>query len=411
MRLKISVLAVLFFIIFSHANFGQIANYQYKRSLNDVSGVWHKIILPNDIFAKVSPGLSDLRIYGVTAGGDTVEAPYVLRLNEDTYNREAVDFELLNTTHNQKGYYYTFEVPSANAVTSIVLDFQEANYDRLVTLEGSQDQKEWYTIVDQSRIVSIKNNLTQYTFSTLSFSSVKYKYLRLLVPSEKTAPVLNSAKITEEKFVPGNYVDHPVKEIEVTEDKDRNQTVVQLELNGTVSVSHIKINVADKFDYYRPVDIQYLYDSLSTPNGWKEQYRTAVNGTLSSLEKNEFKFRSVVTNKFKILINNNDNTPLKLDDVIVKGNVYELVTRFIEPASYFLVYGNEQANSPEYDIVNFTNKIPESIPAVTIGAEEIIERAEVQSSAPLFENQAWLWAVMGLIIFILGLFSVRMIRK
>lgn len=411
MRLRVSALLILMLILGAHHGFCQIANYKYKRALEGVSDVWHRITLPEDIFGQLSPGLSDLRIYGITESNDTIEAPYILRVNEDVHSAQQVDFNLINSAHNQKGYYYTFEVPSAGSVNHIELDFQSPNFDRYVTLEGSHDQQEWFTILESSRILSIQNKQTQYTFSTLSFPSVKYRYLRLFVPEKGSAPVLNSARLTEEKFIPGNYVTHEIKKTEITENNAKKQTLVQLDLGGVVAVSQIGIKVSDKFDFYRPVSIQYLHDSIKTPNGWIGRYREAASGTLSSLEANTFKFRNVFTKEIKIIVNNSDNSPLSLDDFVVKGNIYALDARFIEPASYILAYGSDHATSPDYDIVNFTDKIPLSISSLTLGPEETITQAQAATTNPLFENKAWLWAVMGLIIFILGWFSVHMMRK
>ena len=411
MRFRTSAPAILLLSVISHFGFSQIGDYKHKRALEGVSGVWHKIVLPGDIFDGVSPGLSDLRVYGITASNDTIEAPYILRVNEDVYSRQQVDFNLINSAHNQKGYYYTFEVPSSRSINHVELDFQETNYDRYVTLEGSQDQKEWFTVVESSRILSIKNDQTQYIFNTLTFPAVKYQFLRLFIPENGSVPILNSAQLTEEVFVPGDYVAHEIISQETTENNDQRQTQVMLDLGDVVPVSQIQVMVSDKYDFYRPVTVEYLLDSIQTPNGWKDRYRMAYNGTLSSLENNELKFRSVFTRKIKIIIHNSDNNPLKPDDFAVKGNIYELHARFTEPATYALVYGSENAKAPDYDIVNFTNNIPKDLPALKLGPEEVITQAPVDAASPLFENKAWLWAVMGLIIFVLGWFSVHMIRK
>ncbi|MBL6445208.1 DUF3999 family protein [Fulvivirga sp. 29W222] len=391
--------------------FGQMKDYRFKRELREISELWHKIILPNDIFSKVSHGLSDIRIYGITTSNDTLEAPYVLRVNEDTYSNRQVDFNLINSTHNRKGYYYTFEVPSIEGINHIQLDFQGTNFDRYVTLEGSHDQKEWFTILKSSRVLSIENSQTQYTFTSLTFPSAKYQYIRLFIPENGKMPILNSARLTEEKFEPGNYVTHDVLNTSIRENQDRRQTEIELDLESIVSVSQIKVNVVDQFDYYRPVSIEYLHDSVKTPNGWKKQYRVAFNGMLSSLESNEFRFRNVFTHKVRVVIRNFDNNPLKFEGFVVKGNVYELHARFTEPASYILVYGNDRATSPNYDIVNFANKIPEAISTLTLGQEEVIDKVPIDPVVPIFENKTWLWVVMGLIIFVLGWFSVHMIRK
>ena len=112
-----------------------------------------------------------------------------------------------------------------------------------------------------------------------------------------------------------------------------------------------------------------------------------------------------------MLIHNNDNQPLSIGEIEVKGYVHELVARFTEPASYFLTYGNNNARKPQYDIDRFTNKIPEEITMLDLGDEQKIDKEELSVIEPLFKNKTWLWLIMATIILLLGWFSFNMIRK
>jgi len=178
-----------------------------------------------------------------------------------------------------------------------------------------------------------------------------------------------------------------------------------------VPVSFIKLSVSDKIDYYRPLNIQYLSDSVKTEKGWKYNYNTLAGGTLSSLEDNEYKFNQQITNKLKVIIQNHDNQPLNIESVTVKGYVNELVARFNKPAEYYLAYGNKRAYKPNYDIINFQQNIPQELSGLILGEEEEINKAEISLIGPLFKNKAWLWAIMIIIILVLGWFSMRMLKS
>lgn len=408
MKMKGKLLAFLL-IFFFHWTMGQMKEYTYQRPIHDVTDLWHSIPIPADMFSELSYELSDIRIYGITAQGDTIEAPYILKVNADQYTQEQIDFTLINTTSNEKGHYFTFEVPSEKAVNKLELNFKESNFDWLVTLEGSHDQKEWFTIVDKARIISIKNNQTDYSFTRLTFPPVKYSYLRLFIPKNTTAPTLVSAKMTEEQLKRGSFREYPVKR--TTINQKNKQTIADIELTEAVPVSYLKVEVKDTLDYYRPISIQYLSDSINTPNGWKYRYETIASGILSSMESNEFNFRSVISKQLRVTISHNDNQPLQLGSFIIRGNVHELVARFTEPASYMMVYGNPQAGKPSYDIINFSDKIPSSLSQLTTGKEIVIAKEQKPPVHPLFENKWWLWAIMGATILLLGYFSVQMLKK
>ena len=369
---------------------------------------WHRVELPNEVFGKVTSDLSDIRILGITEAQDTVEAPYILqRASEETISQE-VPFTIINTTHNAQGYYYTLALPTNQPINRLHLDVAQANFDWKVTLEGSQDQQEWFTLVEDYRIVSVRNALTNYQFTTVLFPSARYRYFRLRINSEEE-PQRLAVKVLMRQTTAGNYRNYPIRTSRAQENKRSQQTVVDISLAQPVPVSSLKIHVADTLDYYRPLTIRYLADSFSTPQGWKHRYQTLTSGTLSSLEDNTFTFGSTTLQKMRLLIDNNDNQPLTLGRLEVKGYVHTLTARFAQPATYFLVYGNRAAQKPTYDLARFADKIPHETTLLKIGDEQRLDATPL-AAAPLV-SQAWLWATLVIVIGLLGWFSLKMMRK
>ena len=60
---------------FTTLSYAQMKHYGYKRSLQNVSNDWHQLTIPDAVFGKLNSEMSDLRIYGITAQTDTIEAP------------------------------------------------------------------------------------------------------------------------------------------------------------------------------------------------------------------------------------------------------------------------------------------------------------------------------------------------
>ena len=409
MKSRVKILACLLLLACSYS-YGQVEQYNHKRELKGISGQWHKIVLPDDIFGKISQNLTDIRVFGITTNNDTVEAPYLLRLTTAKISSKEIAFKTLNASHNDKGYFFTFEIPTKEPINQIRLEFKQQNFDWRLKLEGSQNQQEWYTVIENYRILSIKNELTDFQFTKMTFPSSKYRFFRLLIDSEEK-PVLTVAKISQHEVTDGIFKNYPIKEIKTKENKQPKQTEIDIDLQMPVPVSHIKIGITDTFDYYRPFTVQYLTDSIKTEQGWKYNYSTLTSGTLNSLEVNEFKISSTTVQKLKFIIHNQDNQPLTIDTIQINGYVHELMARFIEPATYFLIYGSKKASKPQYDIARFTDKVPETLTTLELGDEQTIEKDELPKTNPLFKNKTWLWTIMTLIILLLGWFSVKMIRK
>jgi len=407
-----SITSIFGILLIMHCSFsyGQFVNYSYKRELNGVSDQWHKIVLPDEVFGKISKELTDIRIFGITENKDTIEAPYLLRLLADEMSSKDVLFKTLNTSHSDKGYYFTFEIPTIESINQIKLDFKQKNFDWQIKLEGSQNQSDWFTIIDNYRILSINNDITNFQFNKLIFPSSKYRYFRLLINS-KQKPDLASAIITQHNITEGAYRNYTLRKFEVSENTETKQTEINIDLQMPVPISLLKIDIKDSFDYYRPVTIRYLSDSFKTELGWKYNYSTLATGTLNSIEKTAFKFSNTIVQKLKVVIYNQDNKPLTIDTLHLRGNVHELIARFTDKATYFLSYGNKIATKPNYDIDRFTDKFPTTLKALELGSELSIKKEDIQETEPLFKNKIWLWIIMGILILVLGWFTFRMMRK
>lgn len=409
MKLMSKNIVWLLFLIYTCAN-AQVDQQKYKREITGVSSQWHKLTLPDEIYGKASPNLSEIRILGISSNKDTIEAPYILRHMADKTLKNNVAFKIVNTSVNKKAYYFTFEIPAIETINQMELDFQQKNFDWRLQLEGSQNQKQWFTLLNDYRIVSIKNDLTDYQFTKLSFPNAKYRFFRVKIKgSEK--PHLIDALISENIVSNGIFRSYPNKKIKIIENKKNKQTVINIDLLKKVSIDNINISIQDTFDYYRPITIKYLADSVETEQGWKYSYNILSASTINSLEKNEYKFDNQIARKLKVIIDNRDNQPLHIGKIEVQGFVNELAVRFTKPATYFLFYGNKQLRKPEYDINRFVREIPKNLTEVKLGKEQIVKNKAISKKSPLFKNKNILWGIMVLIIFILGWFSLKMIRK
>lgn len=414
MKFKILIFFSLIIVLNS---FGQInqsqeieRDYNYKSELTGIKNGWNKIILPNEVFKDVEPSLNDIRIFGITKQLDTVEAPYILYRQKDEIIDQWVLFKMINQVKNDRGYFYTFEVKQANDVNYVKLDFGQQNFNWRINFEGSNDQDEWFSIVEDYRLVGIKNNLTDYKFSDISFPATRYKYYRLQIKDSKTKPIINSSFLQLKKITKGIYRDFPVENLTNKENKKNKTTIIEFNLEQPVPVSALEINVQNDFDYYRKITVQYLSDSLKIEKGWKYNYRDLTTSILNSIEPNVIKFRSKTLQKIRLIIDNQDNQPLTINQVLVKGYKHHLITRFSEPANYFLAYGNPKAKKPNYDIVNFTNNIPSLLDELKLGSIEKIDKTPPFKQEPLFTNKLWLYGIMVVIIFLLGWFSLKMVQ-
>ncbi len=212
-----------------------------------------------------------------------------------------------------------------------------------------------------------------------------------------------------DSITPPKFKNYTVKKFDVSQ--ENKNSFITIDLKSRLPVSYLKLDVSDKVDYYRPIEIKYVSDSVKTEKGWRYNYRTLTSGTLSSLEKNDFKFKTVLAQRLQVIVQNYDNEPLTISKPEVKGYLHELLTRFDKPATYVLAYGNQNARAPIYDISKAGFKLPDNATALTLGEPELISKNKITQESPLFENKWWLWGIMGIIMVVLGVFTFKMIRQ
>ncbi|KQC02310.1 DUF3999 family protein [Pedobacter sp. Hv1] len=409
LKRKIKLIALLFCLTLSVK--AQLKHYQYQRELKGITSNWHSLPLPNAIFKNTQRNLNDLRIYGIK-GKDTIEVPYILEQSADQIIESETSFNIINQSNNAQGYYYTFQSTTANTpINQIRLSFGQRNFDWKVTLEGSNNNNEWFTILKNYRILSILNNNTDYHFSQLNFPNANYGYFRILVKANEQ-PQLRAAKILKTDTLRGIDTAVAVQAYQLHNDIKNKQSVIEVSLVNPSPLSHLKLNVKSNLDFYRPIKIESVTDSFKTDKGIQYNYQTLYQGTISSLENTAFNFSNTLTSRLRITIDNNDNKPLQLNGIVLKGPISELIARFEKTDyEYALYYGDKNASAPSYELKNFESKIPIGITALTMGDEQQNTTSITKTENPLFENKAWLWGLMVLIIFLLGFFAFKMLKN
>lgn len=401
---------ILTFLLLGVFSVAQLSDYNYKRTLEPITNDWHSISLPDAVFGKLNPDLTDIRIYGITASNDTITAPYILRINEEKLTQEKHSFKIINTSKTSNGHYLTFKTEDLTTINSIHLTFADTNFDWKLNLEASQNQTEWFQILEDYRILSIKNTSTDYSFTQLLFPDAQYQYYRILIKSDEK-PQLDKAQIALQNREVGQYKNHSVKHTNIVQLSSKKSTSITFELEHILPVHFFKINVNADYDYYRPLRFEYLVDSVNTEKGWVYNYKSIDSDYLSSFEDNEFNFSGTIAQKFRVTVYNGDNRPLNIESITAKGYQYELLARFNEPANYVLAYGNAQAHQANYDIAKFKDNIPPNLSYLKLGDEIIIANKQSKSNKPLFESELWLWVIMGIIILLLGGFTIKMLQK
>ena len=418
MKLKIKSIFSLIFLGISALGFAQKNDFSFKRAIKpNPATEWNKIEIPLPMYEKLNQNLSDIRIYQLL-GKDSLEVPYLLSNTQfaslENETTEYIGFKILNQTKTADGYYFTLESPITADIEEIDLHFSNQNFDWKITLEGSHDQKQWFSILENYRILSIQNSKTDYNFQLLAFEKTNYKFYRIFIPSKET-PVLQKASM-QEKFTPkiefNKLFINNIKQTNSTKDKN---SVITFSLPYKIPIYSLILNIEKNDAFSRPIEIKYLVDSVKIEKGWVKNYETFYYGKIIYYGAKDLDFsfsnNDVIWAKdFQIIIENQDNAPITVKSVNAISPKYFIYFKPKNEENYFLFYGNKNSSLPEYDLKLIEDKVFKlSKSDASLSNEEKLPKKVKPAKEPLFKNKGWLWGVMILIICILGFFSYRML--
>jgi hypothetical protein len=405
--MKNKFFTLLFAVSLSVNGISQTKDFHFRRKVSIVdSEGWHSLTLPNSIFKNLNQNFSDLRIYQFSEK-DTLELPYLLRIHQQEIAEETFHPSVFNQTEKDGSQFFTFELPKGSLVNLIHLSFNENNFDGFAALEGSDELKAWFKIEKHQRIISIENQNVNFNSSLIHFSTQRFRYLRVKIEVNKSL-TLKEVTVKRETTKAGI-----VKEIELTWDKQTDkkskQTIFNLNLKNYQPVVSLLVEPSEQVDYYRPFRLDRLSDSTYTAKGWQYFYETITQGYLTSLDTNRFTFSCSLTRKLRLVIDDGDNASLSIKLISAFGPKVDLMVR-MKPGDHYLYYGNNYASHPNYDLINFKDKIPSNAVEVNPGEEEKLIKEE-SAISPLIKYKALLWFLMGLVIAVLAFFTVRMMKE
>jgi len=131
---------------------------------------------------------------------------------------------------------------------------------------------------------------------------------------------------------------------------------------------------------------------------------------MSSADDNVFMLDNRQAKRLKIEIINNDNQPLRPDNIKVYSGQVTLSAQLPAGNALYLAYGKENAPAPVYDLVHFKNKVPGNLTSLKYGKEET-KPAVMPETGSASASKTWLWIAMGAVMLIIGYFALSMLKK
>ena len=406
MRKKwISVL--LFYMITSCCN-AQTAGYKFYAPLDSVkaSGFYNIAITP-ELSAHLKIDCSDLRI--VNDSGRWV--PHVLHYPVNEINTDALEMDIKFTKQEDAKLNTIVLIETGKEIISnFGLVIKNTAAERFCTLSGSDDNNNWFVINDSIKISPVADRGNTKNIFTIEFPPNNYKFYKIVVLNNNKDPFdIKGVVTTGAADIPDHY---KIKNIEnpepLIEQKDSGKiSYIKITQQQPNHFNFINLKITGVKYFSRKVDLfipQSANHSFSSPGQLLQSFIVSNNSTLQYYVPLS---NAVV---FYLLVNNEDNLPVKVTQVNTSV-YYHYITAYLEKGnSYKLIMGNDGATQPNYDLNNITEKLSDSIPFLSFQKINPFEQKQVVVT-PVKNNKWILWGAIIAVLFILLLFTQKMVKE
>ena len=403
----------------------EIRYFRYQRAIENLRAHAGQACLVVDagIFSRAAPGLADLRLYR-----DGTETPYAIRLAAPAVAAQGT-IEPLNKGARGEGVrggqtVFDAEMPDGHYSD---LELAVTAHDFIATVEvaGSQTQTGSaetkvgsYTIFDLS-----KQRLGRSTLLHLPESDFKYLHLRIAGPL--MPETVNGLSVVRLPASQPRYID--VAETAQATQKNRT-SIFTFDVPAHVPLDRVVFAVGAQpalFSRDVRIEVQPVQQTIATEGVRFPESVTASGNLLRvhsvqnghrideerlAIDAPSAEFETPA--KWTITIDNGDDTPLKVESVKLQMLERDLCFDAPGSGSTTLYYGDPALTAPRYDYASLFTPQADAAKA-TAGQEQANAAFKARPDERAFteKHPALLWAVLVLVIMLLGAIALGSMKK
>jgi hypothetical protein len=354
----------------------------------------HKVNIPAEIRSFSKEDLSDFRIFDA----NKKEVPYfIIQGNKDNILSSFSEFKVISkTVIPRKSTTIIFENPKTS-IDEIVLSIANSDVIKPFSISGSNDQKEWFGLINNSQLSNLENSQGTSSFKTVSVPLSSYHFLKISLDDRKTLPInilkigsiINSQQTNSlQEIIP--------KSIQTGEILAQKSTRIHIAFDHTQIINQLVFNISKPNLFQRKARI-YLLKSEEIKHKKRTIEETIADFELNSETKNTINIPQLFKKDFYIEIENKDNQPLTIAGIRFFQNRMVLVADLKTNEKYSIQTGNSKLNAPEYDLENFTTKISNNLPDAKITEIKHSETNKKNAENKSIWQQAWfMWLCIGI---------------
>ncbi len=310
------------------------------------AGRQNYLVVDEQVWSEAQADLADLRLYAT----DGSEVPYSLRLERSATLQTDAEVKLLQPGTIGGKTQFVLDVSGVEEYNRIHLHLESRDFIARATVEGQDDLRaaRWLKLAEVTIYDFSKEKLG--SNSVLRLPDSRFRYLRVTIAGGVPPEDVKRASIARYAEKPGQWT----KVREVTGFRDEGKTtVISLDWPARVPLERLTFDVDPaQVNFRREFEVRN-HENRPVASGSLSRVRVKRVGGQVDSEELALDLSGVRSSRFKIVIHNGDDAPLRLRSV--QGLVLERRVYF-DPhgrSKLNLYYGDAQLSAPVYDYAKF----------------------------------------------------------
>tara|TARA_R110002050_G_scaffold174561_1_gene307494 strand:- start:1683 stop:2912 length:1230 start_codon:yes stop_codon:yes gene_type:complete len=354
----------------------------------------YKILLPAELRAASAQNFDFLRLNNTAK----VEQPFLIM---DASDRQFASYQSIEII-DQKIYSdslsrYIIHRP-LGLNSSLILKLANTEIDKEISIYGSDNKVDWFGLIENQRL-TINASSSPLLEKLVSLPLSNYAYLKIEIDNRKSAPI----DLKEFGFYTNQYIPSalsPLQEIsweqkEVSEEKITRIHFSSLDVH---QIDAMAFEISNAY-YLRPASLLEKREQ-ETKKGREIYEEVLYRFNLSASSQNYFTFNNLALSEFRIDIENADNPPLEITNIIFYQKPKYLVA-YLEAGKNYHLDIDLSRKRPQYDLGNFISdklhslKDAKIISMNALKSDESIN-AETDSEKSFFQSKLFMWLAIVL---------------
>ena len=411
-----------------------LAQWQYRAevTIEQGAGEYCRLMLTPDVYNVARRDLGDIRL--IDADGEQI--PYVLTELKDIARMQYEPAVINRSTNADRASMVTLDFGQKTAKNSIEVITRGSNFRRAVKIEGSNDNVEFFTLVEQAYVFAVSSDRR---FEQVDLPANDYRYLRISVSPMEAEQDSPSIGAVEASRIEQDRAERRAVEMmlaEHREDPNTHSSIYVYDLtNRWLPVAEIELDIADD-SFYRYVTIDGRDAATRKVRIGSEDNRerfgevevsweriagdavyryTAADGQKRERLVLRIPWSRRVHRYLKVEIKNYDDRPVTLRSASANMTPHGIVFESKANLAPLLYVGSELATAPRYDLQQrLSDPLQVSARAASlagIAANPLFKQAEEKPLAWTEAHKGLLLTILAGVVLVLGGFILRSFKS